>query len=277
MFRIRKLTPFLALLLGCLLFFGASGAASASYTLNIIVEDVSGVSNPSLGGTVTAQQSTSIVTSAVTNSFSASVGAYTVVGVSTLSNITLGGQSVGQLDTGLQVIATSTTTDILRVTVSVANYPFPAVPATLTSDSGSPTVLGGGATPTLNFISWIDLTNNAFGVPTGAATALNTSETGFTQFFVDASSNSKSTGFVTPATSPKTVSFSGGTQPYSITNMVELSGLTANSTYSTDSGTTVGAVPVPAGMVMALSGLGAIGGAWVLRRRFAKAAILTCS
>src|SRR5258708_7428106 len=128
----KRFFSFLTLLLGGMLFFGASGSASASYQLRILMEDVDSSGNV----TSSHQLASSIETVNQNLTLSGGVGAYAVTVVTSfVSN----GPTTGELDSSIVVKSNATTTDTLRVFVSATQYTLPTTPATLTSNSGSVT------------------------------------------------------------------------------------------------------------------------------------------
>jgi hypothetical protein len=263
MSRFKKLVPLPTLLLGGLLFFGATDSASASWVLGLTVLDVNSAGTVVNAFNVVGPTTESTAPSSV--GFSGTVGAFSLVVTSTLSNSNLGGATKGTLDTQVQVTLGTATTDQLFVVASATSYIAPSSPGTLTSHLGFTTP---DTTATAFFASWYDNVNNLYGV-TNSFPSLTGGPASFPTISAGAT-DSASVGPTNASTGTATAMLPvGSTQPYSITNLTELAHLTNGETYSTDSLTTVGPVPVPAGMLMALSGLSVIGLGRVLRRKMA--------
>jgi len=159
-------------------------------------------------------------------------------------------------------------THTIRIELSQDSWTAPTGnPLNLSASAGGSTAYLTGTNPlatqtiSATYQGFLDNTNALFGQPGAGGTPV-----------LSASSTQSSAGTTPLVFSPGSgVSLVPGGTPFSITDVLEFTfTLTAGSGQATAnvSGSTVASVPAPAGLVLALTGLPALGiGAWLRRRR----------
>jgi len=236
--------------------FCTAPAAQATLTVKLSVDGGTNFLVPTSG---------SLTGSGVTTAtFNVGGTIFTVTGT---SNAPLGVQpaQISQVQVALNNTTGTSAAFNLVVAVSDTNFTTPSGPTTLTSSLSGAIAAGAvSSTGTTNFQSVIDYNNNLFGgLPIGGVASGNTFSTGVQNFTITSSFNNT----VAAATT--------ATIPFALSNEFHVSSLTlgAGAQY-TLTGTTTLAVPEPATMVAALTGLPLLGiGAWARRRKALSVAV----
>jgi len=259
MLRIRNFMRLMAVLVGTAI-LGAPSQARAAYQVNVYDDGVL------QGGITTFVSGNSLVFFGSTTHFSISNG-------SGLSNNpgTQGGSNL-DLSSNEQINTTfgaAGGTHTIRIELSQNGWTAPTgTPLTLSSSAGGSTAYVAGTNPlatqtiSATYQGFLDNTNTIFGQPVAGSTPIQTAST--TQ-----SSAGTAPLVFSPGASVNNL-VPGGT-PFSITDVLSFTFmLSAGSGQATAnvSASTVASVPVPAGVVLALTGIPCLSvGTWLRRRR----------
>jgi len=267
MFRLRKFLSLMAIpLIGTAILL-APTPAHANFEFIIRATEY----GPGGGSMVATETATSGVfvgsnPGAVLGSLSASFDAYTIAAT---TNIGSTGPGFSSASTTINVGYTGTSGDSLLIEVLAWNLPNPTVgtQAVITSN-GSPSTTGLAASVIMQS-GVLATSTNAFGSNTGTiATTIANMGSQLGQTTGSGSMGGASSILVpNPVTGAVFAIPGAGSVPYSFYQSYQFTGPTNNGTGSLSAGSTVLATPAPAGLLLVLTGLPALGIRWLRRHK----------
>jgi len=256
MFRFRKSMTLMAILAG-LAMAGLASPAQAAFEISVYVNGVN--QGVSASGSNTAFFAIGSVTG-----FNYNISSFT-----NWSGTPASGVESNTANNQITVTAPITTPETVTIVISESGWVAPTGPLALSSSAGGSIASAAGSlTMSATNQGFVD---SSFG---NGVAGLNPAGTSTTLANASATSTPGNTGTLNYNPSPSTVLAAGGT-PFTLTQVFTFSAGTGQtvatgSTFDVSGSVSVAPVPVPAGLVLALTGLPCLGAGTWLRRRLGK-------